>query len=170
MSDIVTKILEKDEKTSSNLLTIGIPDENGLVVTLSVPLAADIDALVVSQSYTLAFVPFVPPASDNAVPAGVAATTPGVSAPTVAVPTDHPTVITPDSANETEPATVADLPTIPAAAPAATTDATAATTTAAPAADPTAAPASPATAAAGNTGAQGNGNAAGSGSTSGGGQ
>jgi hypothetical protein len=72
---IVVKVLKKVEASDpaiGDVLTLGVPDENGVTFDLQAGSDDDLDALKKGQQYTLAFVPFVPPDSGAAVPTGEA--------------------------------------------------------------------------------------------------
>ena len=84
------KIVEKDEKLDSAVLTLGFPDENGQIVSLTGVSLPDMDAVEEGGLYVIGFAPYTPVASDppEAVSAPVNTTT--VAAPASAAPTEAP--------------------------------------------------------------------------------
>lgn len=89
-------VLSKTESVDGDEVTIGMPDENGQIITLKGCAEGDLNALVPGVQYTLAFVPCVVATAPEAVK---------TEGPEDAiVPVDHPVVIDEGDAYMSEPA------------------------------------------------------------------
>ena len=75
------KIVEKDEKLDNAILTLGFPDEQGQIVSLTGVSEADMDAVEEGDLYVIGFTRYVPAAPEPA---------DAVSAPVIATVTVAP--------------------------------------------------------------------------------